>query len=49
MLEQLGLLDTELKSVIEDLHRNDTQRLLAHGRFLNEKFGKSDLMLGNDP
>lgn len=47
LLEQLGLLDTELKSVIEDLHDNDTQSLLAHGRFLNEKFGKSDLWLGN--
>jgi hypothetical protein len=29
----------------EDFHRNDSQRLLAHGRFLEEKFQTGELWL----
>ena len=45
LLEQLELLDTQLKEILEDIHRQDTQRLLVHGRFLREKFGKTELWL----
>ena len=38
LAEQLDLLDREMREIVEDIHRNDTQRLLAHGRFLEEKF-----------
>lgn len=42
LLEQLAVLDAEMSATVEDLHRNDTQRLLAHGRFLKEKFRRSE-------
>ncbi len=45
LLEQLEMLDAELKETIEDLYKNDSQALLAHGRFLKEKFGESELSL----
>ena len=48
LLEQLSLLDGELKEILEDIHHDDTQSLLAHGRFLKDKFGKSELWLGTD-
>lgn len=40
LLEQLDLLDGEMKAIVQDFYRNDTQRLMVHGRFLQEKFGK---------
>ena len=43
LLGQLELLDTTLKDIVVDLHQNDTDRLLINGRFLEEKFRKSDL------
>ena len=43
LLGQLELLDTTLQEIVVDLHRNDTDRLLINGRFLEEKFRKSDL------
>jgi hypothetical protein len=43
LLEQLDMLDGEMKEIVDDFFRNDTQQLMAHGRFLNEKFGKSAL------
>ncbi|CAN5442630.1 hypothetical protein BH10CHL1_BH10CHL1_10660 [soil metagenome] len=42
--DQLDLLDQKMKEVVDDLHRNDTQKLLVHGRFLEEKFRKDDLL-----
>ena len=45
LLEQLGLLDATLKEIVSDLHRNDTDRLLVNGRFLEETFRKSELTL----
>ena len=44
LLQQLDLLDEEMKEMLDSFYQNDTQRLLAHGRFLQEKFGNSDLL-----
>ena len=38
LLEQLDILDTEMKKVVVDVHKNDTQALINHGRFLKDKF-----------
>lgn len=46
--EQLGLLDGELKEIIDDIDRADTRSLLAHGRFLEDKFGQSDQWLAGN-
>lgn len=43
LLEQLNLLDAEMKSVVQEVYRNDTQQLIVHGRFLQDKFQKSSL------
>jgi len=43
LLEQLDLLDQEMEEIVQDFYRNDTQRLTAHGRFLEQKFKKTDL------
>ncbi|OQY44038.1 MAG: hypothetical protein B6242_13555 [Anaerolineaceae bacterium 4572_78] len=43
LLEQLDLLDHKMKTVAQDFHRNDAHQLLAHGKFLEEKFGMSDM------
>jgi hypothetical protein len=40
--EQLDVLDREMKDIAQDFYRDDTQRLLAHGRFLEEKFHKAE-------
>lgn len=47
LLEQLDLLDKQMQEVAVDLAKNDTQKLLAHGRFLESKFRKGDLLLAN--
>ena len=44
-MEQLDLLESELDEMLSGFHRNDSQRLLSHGRFLEEKFGRSDSWL----
>jgi hypothetical protein len=41
LLEQLDLLDGEMKEVVQEVYRKDTEQLVAHGRFLQEKFQKS--------
>lgn len=38
LIEQLDLLDDEMKEIAEDLGRGSAQRLIAHGRFLEAKF-----------
>jgi hypothetical protein len=43
LAEQLTLMDEKLKEIIDDFYRNDTQRLLVNGRFLEEKFGKQEV------
>jgi hypothetical protein len=45
LLDQLSLLESKMAEVAEDVHRNDTDRLLANGRFLEERFGRSALSL----
>ena len=45
LLGQLELLDGEMKEIVGDFNREDTDKLLAHGRFLEETFGKSDLFV----
>ena len=48
--EQLDLLQEQMNEVADAVARNDTDTLLAHGRFLEEKFGRTDLTLGSgDP
>ena len=47
--EQLDLLDNSMQQIVEDIHRNDTQKLVVHGRFLEEKFRKDDLLAGVQP
>lgn len=44
--EQLDLLDTKMQEIVKDFHHNDAQQLLVHGRFLEQKFRKSDVWLG---
>ena len=38
LIEQLDLLDEEMKKILVDLHERDTQALVTHGRFLRKKF-----------
>lgn len=45
LLEQLELIDSKMDEVVEAVHQRDTDRLLASGRFLEERFGKGDLRL----
>jgi hypothetical protein len=48
LLEQLDLMDRRLADVADDMARHDSDKLLANGRFLAEKFGVSSLHLGSD-
>jgi hypothetical protein len=43
LLEQLQLIDSKMDEVADAVHQRDTDRLLASGRFLEERFGKGDL------
>lgn len=43
LAEQLTLMDGKLKEIADDFFRNDSQRLLVNGRFLEEKFGKQEV------
>jgi hypothetical protein len=45
LLEQLTLLDEEMKEIVEDISHNDTQKLIVHGRFLADKFKKEELLV----
>jgi hypothetical protein len=45
VLDQLGILETKMNEVAEDVQRNDADRLLTNGRFLEERFGGSTLSL----
>jgi len=49
LLDQLTLLESKMGEVADDVHRNDTDRLLANGRFLEERFGRSALSLEGPP
>ena len=45
LLDQLTLLENKMAEVARDLQRNDLDRLRAHGRFLEERLGRSPLSL----
>jgi hypothetical protein len=45
VLDQLTLLDSKLEEVAEAVNKNDTDALLANGRFLEDRFGSSALKL----
>ena len=49
LVDQLTLLETKMKEVAQDVQRNDADRLLANGRFLEERFGRSPLSLKPPP
>ncbi len=40
LIEQLDLLITKMDEIAEAVNRADSDKLIAHGRFLDEKFGK---------
>jgi len=43
LTEQLDLLDAKLSEIAENLQRRDLDRLLANRRFLEERFGRTNL------
>jgi hypothetical protein len=45
LLEQLELLDREMVDVADAVTKHDLDRLRAHGRFLADRFGHSELTL----
>jgi hypothetical protein len=47
LTDQLDVLTTQMNEVADAVHRSDTDKLVANGRFLAEKFGKGPLDLGN--
>ena len=49
LLDQLTLLETKMNEVADDVHRHDSDRLLANGRFLQERFGRSPLSFKPPP
>lgn len=49
LLEQLALLDREMVDVADAVTKQDLDRLRAHGRFLADRFGRSELELTERP
>jgi hypothetical protein len=45
LMDQLTLLESKMNEIADDVHRHDADRLLANGRFLEERFGRSALSL----
>jgi len=43
LLEQLDLMDQKMREVADDIAAHDTEQLLAHGRFLQQRFADSTL------
>jgi len=43
LLDQLYLMDLKVRQVAEDLVKNGSQRLVTHGRFLEDRFATSHL------
>lgn len=43
LMEQLDLLDREMEEIVQDFYQNDTQKLVTHGRFLEEKFKDTEV------
>jgi hypothetical protein len=46
LLAQLALLEAKLGEVLEAIARGDSDRLLAHGRFLEDRFARAELDIG---
>jgi hypothetical protein len=46
LLAQLALLEAKLGEVLESVAKGDADRLLAHGRFLEDRFAPSELDVG---
>jgi hypothetical protein len=46
LLDQLALLEAQLGQVLDAVAKGDADRLLAHGRFLEDRFGRSQLDIG---
>jgi hypothetical protein len=46
LLEQLDVLDREMQQIVVDFYRNDSQKLMAHGRFLESRFHETDIWSG---
>ncbi|MFT5194300.1 MAG: hypothetical protein ACI9EW_000957 [Cellvibrionaceae bacterium] len=44
LLEQLNLLDKEMKEILVDFQQNNVHNLLVHGRFLASKFKEPDIL-----
>jgi hypothetical protein len=49
MNEQLALLDSQMEEISEAVHRRDSDKLLANGIFLEERFGRTGGGLGLPP
>jgi len=47
LMDQLNVMDSKLDEVAEAIARNDTDRLLANARFIQERFADSQLQLTN--
>ena len=45
LLDQLTLLDSKMEDVADAVHQKDSERLLANGRFLAERFGQTPLTI----
>jgi hypothetical protein len=45
LLDELTLLDNKLSDVADAVYKKDSDRLLANARFLEERFGRSELTL----
>jgi hypothetical protein len=46
LADQLNLLQQQMNEVADAVAKNDADRLLAQGRFLEERFGRTDLSIG---
>ena len=44
VIEQLDLIETRLRDIADALDRNDLDRLLIHGRFLEARFGGKPIL-----
>lgn len=45
LIDQITLLDNEMKEVVQAVYTNDTQKLMVQGQFLKDKFQKPALQL----
>jgi hypothetical protein len=46
LLAQLALLEAKMGEVVEAIAKGDRDRLLAHGRFLEDRFARTELDIG---